>query len=740
MEWLEGLNESQREAVLYTEGPLMIIAGAGSGKTTVLTKRIAYMMAEKKIPPQNILALTFTNKAAKEMKERIHKVVGNKAHYLWMGTFHSIFAKILRKEANLIGHTSTFSIYDTDDMKSLIKTILKELNIDHNQYKPEVFLSNISKAKNACLRADEFAFKYASNNDFTDKLAKVYKIYEKRLEQANALDFDDLLFKTYALFKHFPDILHKYQNHFQYVLVDEYQDTNHVQYQITQMICKNHNNLCIVGDDAQSIYAFRGADIQNILNFQKDYPNAKVIKLELNYRSTSNIVQAANSVIVNNSRQIPKNCYTLNGEGEKIRLLENLNEHDEALKVAQYIREQKARHGYQNADFAILYRTNAQSRTLEDALRKAGIPYKVYGGLSFYNRKEVKDALAYLKLAINPYDEEALRRVINYPQRGIGETTIEKLTAFAQQNQARFGDIIYNIQKLGNHRFTNAINAFAKLIEYCYQQAQQHDAYTAAQNIIKQSGILKALKESTDPEDHARWENIQELLNAIQDFSQNPENENTSLEFFLQEAALYSAQDDNLQGDLTLLMTVHAAKGLEFTNVIITGLEEGLFPSRANEAENLEEERRLFYVALTRAKKHLAISYAKNRIRYGHSEPMKVSRFIDEIHPKYIEMSATRLTPVHHDTNPVEEYKFAGINLVKLKQVISEKPLDTSDFEHDDPESIQPNQLVKHFKFGKGKVIAVDGKKDEKKAIVEFEKGGRKTLLLKFAKLKIIPS
>ncbi|GIV44948.1 MAG: DNA helicase [Bacteroidia bacterium] len=580
MDLLNSLNEAQKNAVMHTEGPVMIIAGAGSGKTTVLTRRISYILYKNLANPFEILALTFTNKAAQEMRDRIEKLVGPKAHYLWMGTFHSIFSKILRLEGHFLGFSNSFSIYDTDDSQSLIKTIIKELNLDTNKFKHSSIHKVISSCKNQLIDAAKFEEQYA--NTYGEEICKIFKIYEKRCKEANAMDFDDLLVYTCILFKNFPEILEKYQQRFKYILIDEYQDTNHVQYLISKMLAAKHQNICVVGDDAQSIYRFRGADIQNILNFQKDYPHSKIFKLELNYRSTATIVDAANSVIANNQFQLEKKCFTINEIGEKIKIIENNNELEEAQRIATYIREQKVRYSYTNQDFAVLYRTNSQSRLIEDALRKSGIPYRIYGGLSFYRRQEVKDALAYLKLSVNPYDEEAIKRVINYPARGIGEATMEKLLQFAAQNQMRLWDVIYNIRQLGVNRFTAAVESFAKLIAYNYQTVQNMNAYEATEMVIKNSGILSTLKNSDDPQDHARWENVIELINAAKEFVNRVEENENSLPYFLQETSLFTDQDEQEEEphvDKVTLMTIHASKGLEFTSLIVAGLEENLFPN-----------------------------------------------------------------------------------------------------------------------------------------------------------------
>lgn len=747
MDFLNSLNEAQRNAVMHTEGPVMIIAGAGSGKTTVLTRRISYILSQNLASPFEILALTFTNKAAKEMRDRIEKLVGPKAQSLWMGTFHSIFSKILRLEGHLLGFSNTFSIYDTDDAQSLIKTIVKEMNLDSSKFKASLIYKYISSCKNQLIDAAKFQEKYSSEYSYGEEIGKIFKTYEKRCKESNAMDFDDLLVNTCVLFKNFPEVLNKYQQKFKYILIDEYQDTNHVQYLISKMLSAKHQNICVVGDDAQSIYGFRGADIQNILNFQKDYPRSKIFKLELNYRSTSTIVDAANGVIANNQFQLEKRCFTINETGEKIRIIENNNESEEAQRIAIYIREQKARYGYLNQDFAVLYRTNAQSRLLEDALRKAGIPYRIYGGLSFYRRKEVKDALAYLKLSVNPYDEEAIKRVINYPMRGIGESTLDKLLQLAIQNDIRLWDVICNIRQFGVNRFTGAVENFARLIAHNYQSVQDMNAYEATETVIKNSGILNALKNSDDPQDHARWENVIELINAAKEFTNRADETENSLFYFLQEASLFSDQDEQEKEpnpDKVTLMTVHASKGLEFTSLIIAGLEENLFPNAMSKLNlrDLEEERRLFYVAITRAKKHLALSYARNRLLYGNLNPSEPSRFIYEIDDKFVEFNKIMKSPINNLQNIPSSNKPLDVNSTKKQQYLSHSinVQNKDNFQGDAIEAIQVGDRVEHFKFGKGSVLQLEGKDDEKKAVVKFDSAGQKTLLLKFAKLKIINS
>ena len=646
MEYLEGLNEPQRQAVIYTDGPLMIIAGAGSGKTRVLTYRIAHLIYHG-VDPYNILALTFTNKAANEMRERIEKVVGNEAKNIWMGTFHSVFAKILRIEGHLIGYTRDFSIYDNEDSKSLIKTIVKELNLDDKLYKPATVYGRISGAKNRLVSYREYnsnPIYYADDQSYQrPEIGRIYQIYQERLFKANAMDFDDLLFNTNVLFRDHLDVLNKYQHKFRYVMVDEFQDTNISQYLITRKLAAVHQNIAVVGDDAQSIYAFRGADIQNILNFERDYPTLKTIRLEQNYRSTKNIVQAANSVIAKNQAQLKKNVWTSNDSGELIEIMKASSDAEEGRMVAQTIFEEKMQSKCKNADFAILYRTNAQSRSFEEALRRMGIRYKVVGGLSFYQRKEIKDLIAYMRLAINHNDEEAFKRIINLPKRGIGDATIARITVLADEQKVAIWDILSNAIKYIGGRTAIAIDNFAMLIKSFALAASQKNAYDAATEIAKNSGLLKELYEDKSIEGLARYENVQELLNGIKEFVDNPENEDKSLSAFLQEIALLTNADQPAEEgedvkDAVTLMTIHSAKGLEFKNVFVVGMEEDLFPSQmmiGSRAE-LEEERRLFYVAITRAEKKLALTYATSRYRFGRIKDCEPSRFLEEIDPRCI--------------------------------------------------------------------------------------------------------
>lgn len=616
MDFLHELNDNQREAVLHTEGPALVIAGAGSGKTRVLTYRIAHLLS-KGIPAYHILALTFTNKAAREMQKRISQLVGaENASNLWMGTFHSIFSKILRFEADKLGYTSNFTIYDTQDSKNLIKAIVKDLKLDDKVYKPNDVLGRISMAKNNLIVAQAYAqSSRITNADAAARkpmIAEIYKHYQMRCKQSDTMDFDDLLLQTNILFRDFPEVLAKYQQKFRYILVDEYQDTNYSQYLIIKKLSESHHNICVVGDDAQSIYSFRGARIENILNFRNDYPDFKIFKLEQNYRSTTTIVNAANSIISKNKEQIPKRIFSENEEGEKIKVLRALSDKEEGFQVTNEIFKMANYEQEEYSDFAILYRTNAQSRILEEALRKRNIPYKIYGGQSFYQRKEIKDLLAYFRLSVNQNDEEAFKRIINYPRRGIGDTTIDKIREIAQQHRVSMWTVLCNLEKVAgsfNNSSLTKLNNFRLLIEKFAERSQEENAYDVACTIVQSSGITDDLSNDSTPEGVSRKENIQELLNAIKDFSETAYKEGFSdkLATFLEGVALLTDQDTEKPGDdnKVTLMTIHAAKGLEFPNVFITGIEEELFPAQqcASNPQALEEERRLFYVALTRAEK-----------------------------------------------------------------------------------------------------------------------------------------
>ncbi|HMW25228.1 MAG TPA: UvrD-helicase domain-containing protein, partial [Ferruginibacter sp.] len=625
MNYLDGLNEPQREAVTHVNGPIMIIAGAGSGKTKVLTTRITHLMAAHKVDAFNILALTFTNKAAAEMKERVERILGNtEARNLYIGTFHSVFARILRAEASKIGYPSNFTIYDTDDAKSVVKTVINELALDDKQYKPNVVYNRISAAKNSLMGPAEYmndwAIQQEDNRANRPATGQIYDAYAKRCFKNGAMDFDDLLFKMYLLLKNNPEALSKYQRKFKYILIDEYQDTNPAQYEIIKLLGAMHENVCVVGDDAQSIYSFRGATIENILQFQKDYDDVKVVKLEQNYRSTKNILHVANEVIGNNKGQIEKRLFTDNVEGERIRLVRTMTDNDEGKMVADSIQEQKLRNHYFNKDFAILYRTNAQSRSFEEALRRMGIAYRIYGGISFYQRKEVKDFIAYLRLVVNPKDEEALKRVINYPVRGIGKTTVDKAVLLANENNLTLWDIISNAAIYGFRSGTlESLDNFVTMIKMFQSELSKKNAYDLAVIVGKSTNIVKELFNDKTTEGLARYENVQELLNSIKEFTETPMNEedgevgDKGLGAYLQQIVLLTdADEDKEDANVVKLMTIHAAKGLEFPVVFVGGLEETLFPNALaiNTREELEEERRLFYVAITRAEIYLALTYA----------------------------------------------------------------------------------------------------------------------------------
>ncbi|MBC3538205.1 ATP-dependent helicase [Rufibacter sediminis] len=743
MDYLKLLNESQRAAVLNTEGPCMIIAGAGSGKTRVLTYRIAHLL-EKGVDPFNILSLTFTNKAAKEMRGRIEKVVGPEAKNLWMGTFHSVFSRILRAEAQKIGYPSHFTIYDSDDSKTLIRNIVKEMNLDDKLYKPNMVLGRISAAKNKLISVAQYLRDPAIQADdeaaLRPKIGQIFKIYAERCFKAGAMDFDDLLFNTNVLFRDHVDVLNKYQHIFKYVMVDEYQDTNYSQYLITRKLSAKDRNICVVGDDAQSIYAFRGADIQNILNFERDYPELEVFKLEQNYRSTQHIVKAANSVIKNNKAQLRKSVFSENEEGQLIDVIKASSDNEEGKLVAHAIFEEKMNHHLSYEDFAILYRTNAQSRAMEEALRKMNIKYRIVGGLSFYQRKEIKDLISYLRLAINHNDEQALRRVINYPKRGIGDTTIEKLIVTANESNHSIWEVVSHANQLVGGRAGAAIHDFATKIKSFAVIAQEKDAFEAATYIAKHSGLVDDLYADKSVEGLARYENIQELLNAIKEFVDDPEKEDNSLALFLQDIALLTDSDTKKEeeGEYVTMMTIHSAKGLEFRNVFIVGMEENLFPSQMmlQSRADLEEERRLFYVAITRAEKKLTLSYATSRYQWGNLRAAEKSRFIDEIDPTFLnfkfgderaplEKVLQRKTPVAQLISPAKKPSAAS----------SYTP--PADFTPSDTSNLQAGMRVEHPKFGFGNVTKIDNQGNSIKAIIEFEGVGEKTLLLSFAKLRI---
>ena len=751
---LSELNDEQRKAAACIEGPVMIIAGAGSGKTRTLTYRIAHLI-EEGIDPFNILALTFTNKAAAEMKERIIKLVGNDARNIWMGTFHSIFAKILRFEAEKLGYIPSFTIYDTDDSKSAIKQIVKSLNLDPKTYNTSFVLGRISMAKSNLISVTD----YMNNAEIqqTDQasrkpmIGEIYKQYNQRLRNSMAMDFDDLLYNMNVLLRDFPDVLLKYQERFRHILVDEYQDTNFSQYLIIKKMAARYQNICVVGDDAQSIYAFRGANIQNILNFKRDYPDVRLFKLEQNYRSTQNIVNAANSIISNNREQIKKEIWTANDTGNRIRLLRGEDEREEGLMVANSIADTKNTEGIDFSNFAILYRTNIQSRAIEEALRKMKIPYKIYGGLSFYRRKEIKDVLSYLRLVINNYDEEALLRVINYPARGIGQTTIDRIRVAASDNDISIWTVIENLPSFGlgiNSGTMNKINDFMMMIKSATAQLAVMNAYDLAKQIIEQSGIIRFLKEDEDPDNANRIENIEELLNGIQEFCEKediitPDEEEElqikTLDLFLQQVLLLTDEENDKEDtNKVSLMTIHAAKGLEFPYVYVAGMEENLFPSALSIAsrQELEEERRLFYVAVTRAEKMLTLSHAKTRYQYGNVSFQELSRFVDEIDDKYIDipLQKNNLPKVGDLPKPMFT-KRKSITKEPLKRV-QHGP--TSGNTPAQINAIQVGMRVHHDKFGYGIVKSIEGENNDRKAIVFFEAMGEKQLLLRFAKLSIV--
>ena len=755
--YLQQLNDDQRQAVVHNEGPLMVIAGAGSGKTRVLTYRIVHLL-KKGISPFNILSLTFTNKASKEMRNRIESIVGESpSKSIWMGTFHSVFSKILRAESMKINYPTNFTIYDTDDSKSLVRSIIKELNLDKDFYKPGVIRNRISSLKNNFITPEKYHTSSEINQQ--DKIAKrtefgrIYKMYSQRCEKASAMDFDDLLLKTHQLLANHADVLLKYQEKFKYILIDEYQDTNHVQYLIIKQLAALYENICIVGDDAQSIYAFRGANIQNILNFKVDYPDYKTYKLEQNYRSTSTIVNAANSIIKNNEKQIKKIVWTENITGEKIVIVKTDTDNDEGRLVANTIAEIQLKNQAPNKDFSILYRTNAQSRALEESLRKKNILYKIYGGLSFYQRKEIKDLLAYYRLSINTSDEEAFKRIINYPSRGIGMTTIQTLNIYANSKNISFWNVISEIDEHElkiNKGTQKKLKEFALMINSFIVSAKQKDAYTVSEEIAKQSGIFNHLVNDKSPEGVSRFENIQELLNGIKDFSEKAENGINKLPDFMKDVALLTDQDMETEDDFNkvTLMTVHAAKGLEFPYVFIVGLEENLFPSMMSglSQEDLEEERRLFYVAITRAEKRLFLSFAKSRFKWGQFTDSQPSRFINELDNNLIEKheapSFKKNFSPHKIYAKIKNTK--NTNLHSIQKIKSNKNLTNinravnTSINESDLSGIENGMNVKHSRFGEGKVLSISGEGSNKKATVFFNGIGQKQLLLKFAKLEIV--
>ena len=766
MEMLEGLNDAQKAAAGHIEGPMMVVAGAGSGKTRVLTHRIAHLI-DQGVDPFSILALTFTNKAAREMKGRIGQIVGEAdARNIWMGTFHSVFARILRIESERINYPSNFTIYDTQDSRSVIKDVIKSLGLDDKLYKPNSIHGRISGAKNNLIGPQD----YAANPDIMGedqqagrpRIAEIYAGYNLRLQRSGAMDFDDLLFKTNVLLRDFPDLLHKYQQKFAFILVDEYQDTNFAQYLIIRQLGAARENVCVVGDDAQSIYSFRGANIQNILNFQRDYPDCVVYKLEQNYRSTKTIVEAANTVIAKNQDQIRKEVWTGNADGDKIDVHRALSDNDEGSHVADGILTTRSREQARHQDFAILYRTNAQSRAFEEQLRKRNIPYRIYGGLSFYQRKEIKDLIAYFRLTANPADDESFKRVVNYPARGIGKTTMDRLTVAAANHECALWDVLQDPLKKPEDLKGAAwgkLQDFATMISGFATRLETASAFDLGHHIAQHTALLRELHKDKTPEGVARYENVEELLAGMKEFSDtvdpaNPDALRTMGDFLVDVALLTDADQDDGDDDKVSLMTIHAAKGLEFPYIYVVGLEENLFPSQMalNTREELEEERRLFYVALTRAEKRATLSYALTRYRWGQLIQNEPSRFIEEIDEQYLNLptvSARRPEPFDFNTARTSFYKpmpsGSGPRTTTqpkpgIKKVSASAPGAAAESGVAPASSggIAPGVEVKHARFGKGKVLKLEGEEPNVKATVFFPSAGQKQLLLKFAKLEVL--
>ncbi|MCE2756606.1 MAG: UvrD-helicase domain-containing protein [Chitinophagaceae bacterium] len=814
LNYMDGLNPQQREAVLHRDGPLMIIAGAGSGKTKVLTTRIAHLMANG-VDPFRILALTFTNKAAREMKERIERMLGNReSNNLYIGTFHSVFARILRAEATRIGYPSSFTIYDTDDAKSVLKTVINELNLDDKMYKPAVVYNRISAAKNALITAEEYANDFGLQQEDAranrPAISQIYLAYSKRCFKNGAMDFDDLLLQFYLILKLHPEALHKYQHKFNYIMIDEYQDTNPAQYEIIKLLGAMHENVCVVGDDAQSIYSFRGATIENILLFKRDYDDVKVVKLEQNYRSTKQILNVANQVIANNKGQIPKELWTDNGEGEKIRLVRTMTDNDEGKFVADMIQEQKLRNHFFNKEFAVLYRTNAQSRAFEESLRRMNIPYTIFGGISFYQRKEIKDYIAYLRVIVNPRDEEALKRIINYPVRGIGKTSLDKLILFANDKQLTFWEVLTKAAEFGFKAGTlEAIENFVLMIKSFASMLQKSNAYDVAFHVGKQTGLVKELFNDKSTEGVQRYENVQELLNSIKEWVDDKQNraqidedgvlldtnektvdssqltvnsqpstdnelqepiparplrEDVLLAAYLQQITLLTDADNKDEhADTVKLMTIHAAKGLEFSCVFAVGLEEMLFPNAMsiNTREELEEERRLFYVVITRAKQKLWISYANTRYKFGQVVQNDPSRFINELPEDHLDKSyAGSGFRNQSSTSASERMRGWGTtNTIQQKSFFDQpkktnerpgympppssvtKPIihqPSADFKPSDTSDLKEGQKVEHQKFGFGTVLKMEGAAHNPIATIQFDLNGEKKIMLNYAKLRIV--
>lgn len=747
--YLNELNDVQRVAVTTTEGPILVVAGPGSGKTRVLTYRISHLI-ETGVAPWEILALTFTNKAAREMKERIEKVVGTKAQRLWAGTFHSVFARILRGEADKIGYPSNFTIYDSDDSKSLLRTIIKELNLTKDIYNENAILTRISSAKSNLIspKAYEQNLDLMAQDRSTKRpyIYRIYAEYAARCKRSGAMDFDDLLYQTYVLLHQNPDIADKYRQRFKYLLVDEFQDTNFLQYSIVKKLIVypgSPQNVCVVGDDAQSIYAFRGATIDNILDFEKDFKNLKTFKLEQNYRSTHHIVEAANEVITYNKKQIRKTIWTDKIAEQRIKILKTQSDQEEAKRVADLILEHKNRYHLRNKDFAILYRTNSQSRPFEEALRRINLNYRVFGGMSFYQRKEVKDVIAYLRLIINQNDDEALRRIINTPRRGIGDATIDKMGVMASERGIPLWQVLPQYE--GTAREKNALYNFTTLINAFIAREKKANAYEIASYIVKQSGFMDLLKQDTSLEGIGRLDNVTALLDAIKEFTENDEiideivTPDKSLSTYLQNIALITDADNgDPNADTITLMSVHAAKGLEFKSVIVSGLEEDLFPSFMSKdtPEGMDEERRLFYVAITRAEKYLTLAYATSRYRHGQMKYAEASRFLDEINTEHLDGMGTLMTTKRENT--VEKAKVSG-NFLRSTFKTPELKIDPSQFKPSPTETIQMGMSILHLRFGEGKVVSIEGGKDNPIAAIHFvELNETKKIALKFAKLQII--
>ncbi|WP_298740240.1 ATP-dependent helicase [uncultured Chitinophaga sp.] len=776
--YLDELNERQREAVVHINGPLMIVAGAGSGKTKVLTTRIAHLMRNG-VDAFNILSLTFTNKAAREMKERVEKILGgSEARNLYIGTFHSVFARLLRAEAHRLGYPNDFTIYDTDDAKSVLKTIINEQNLDDKHYKPNFVYNRISAAKNSLMGPEEYQHDYyVQQEDMRGNrpmIGKIYDMYAKRCFKNGAMDFDDLLFKMYVLLKQFPEVLHKYQHKFRYIMIDEYQDTNPAQYEIIKLLGAVHENICVVGDDAQSIYSFRGATIQNILQFEKDYEDAKVVKLEQNYRSTKSILNVANEVIAHNKGQIEKALWTNNMEGEKIKLVRTMTDNEEGKFVADTIAEQKLRNHLENRDFVILYRTNAQSRSFEENLRRKAIPYRLYGGVSFYQRKEIKDFLAYLRITINTRDEESLKRIINYPVRGIGKTTIEKAVVYSNEHNITLWEVLERAREFGFKGGTlEAIEGFVTMIRSFQVTIDKQNAYDVAVQVGKSTNLVKELFNDKTTEGLARYENIQELLNSIKEFTETPTEDgellDKSLGSYLQQITLLTDADqgNDENSDVVKLMTIHAAKGLEFPVVFSVGLEENLFPSTLsiNTREELEEERRLFYVAITRAKSRLWLTYANSRYRFGSLVQNEPSRFLEEMPEQFIDRSYAgggamrntfgggggglwnnggsnmfdRMQKKSPVSSPGSSSAAQSRPAPKPATQAAGTHVPSPGFTPDDPAIMEAGMEVEHQKFGFGTILSLEGAPNNRIATVVFPQGGgEKKIMLNYARLMIV--